>query len=110
MLIKTTMVLEYILYDEQIERFRKKVLEYIQDDFEEEGGDNNIALDDIPIDKIKEYLNRELPEVITEMKDSSYGGWGIELDTYFNTINFDFYGDVIRDMVQECAYEITKEM
>lgn len=107
MIIKTTVTLEYRLDDSKIEEFRNKVLEYIQDELEEDGEEVDITLDDIPIKKVKEYLNRELPNVIAEMKDSSYGGWGIELDTYFNSISFNFYdGDVIRDMVQECADEI----
>lgn len=104
MIITTTITLKYRLEDREVEEFKNKVLEYIQDEFEEE----NITINDITIEKIKEYLSRELPDVIAEMRDSSCGGWGIELDN-FNTISFDFYGDVIRDMIQECANEIRKE-
>ncbi len=100
--IKTTVTLEYRLDDSEVEQFRNKVLECIQDDLEE----IKITLDDIPMESVKEYLNRELPNIIEEMKHGYCYGGGVELDDYFGTINFDYYGEDIRDMIRECAKEI----
>ena len=107
MIITTTITitLEYRLEDREIDEFRNKVLEYIQDELEEE----TITIDDIPTEKIKEYLRSELPNIIEEIKQGYCDSSGVKLDDYFNTISLDYYDEDIRDMIQECANKIRKE-
>ena len=107
MIITTTLTLtlEYRLEDREIEEFRNKVLEYIQYELEEE----TITIDDIPAEKIKEYLSSELPNIIEEIKQGYCDSSGVKLDDYFNTISLDYYDEDTRYMIQECANEIRKE-
>ena len=109
MIIKTTVTFEYRLDDDQVEQFRDKVLECIQDELEELGEKTTVTLDDVPTESVKEYLNRELPNIIDEIKQGYCYGGGVEFDDYFGTISLDYYGDDVRCMIRECAEEIREE-
>jgi hypothetical protein len=105
MKIKTTVTFEYRLEDKEIERFKAKVLEYIQEESE-----LNITLDDIPDELVKDYLKDSLPDIIEEYHLGYCNVEGVEIDGYFNTIGFDYYGEDARNLVQEIAEQIIVDM
>jgi hypothetical protein len=105
MKIKTTVTFEYRLEDKEIERFKAKVLEYIQEESE-----LNITLDDIPDELVKDYLKDSLPDIIEEYHLGYCNVEGVEIDGYFNTISFDYYGEDARNLVQEIAEQIIVDM
>lgn len=107
MLIKVNVPYEYILNDEEIEIFRNKVLENIQNYFEEIDENNKITINDISFEVIKNYLKETLPEYIKESKSDYNSGYsGIVCDGYFNTISFNYYEDDVRELISEISEQI----
>jgi len=105
MRIKTTVTFEHRLEDKEIEEFKAKVLERIQEESE-----LNITLDDIPDKLIEDYLKDSLPDVIQETYLGYCNTEGIVIDDYFNTISFDYYGEDARELVGEIADQIIVDM
>lgn len=105
MKIKTTVTFEYRLEDKEIERFKAKVLEHIQEESE-----LDITLDDIPDKLIEDYLKDALPDIIQEYHLGYCNVEGVEIDDYFNTISFDYYGEDARNLVDEIANQIITDM
>lgn len=105
MKIKTTVTFEYRLEDKEIATFKEKVLEYI-----EEESELNITLDDIPDELIKDYLKDSLPAIIEEIHLGYCRTEGVEIDDYFNTINFYYEGEDARELVSEIANQIIIDM
>lgn len=105
--IKVNISYMYNLSEKTIEYFRNKVLENIQDNFEEIDDDKEITIEDISIETIKDFLRRELPEYISESKrDDCVSYSGIHCDGYFNTISFDYYGEDVRELVSKISTQI----
>lgn len=99
--IKTTITFTYKLDDSEVEKFRKKVFEYIEGNIYTE---TPITLDDILINEIEKFLDNKL---ITVIKESKRGySCGIEYDDYFGTISFDYCNECVTDMVRELAEQI----
>jgi transposase-like protein len=103
MKIEATIKLEYSIDDREVAEFKSKVLEYIQEEIDEEC---NIALDDISNEDVEEFLSSAISEIIEESYKGYSGNTGIVTDDYFNTISFDYYGEDIRDLVREMAHQI----
>lgn len=98
---------EYNIAEEEIERMRNKVLENIQNDFEDEDDINKITINDISIDIIKEYLSSELPEYIKESKNGYDSGYsGVVCDDYFNTVTFNYYEEDINELISNLSEKI----
>ena len=105
--IKVNILYKYNLSDKTIEEFRNKVLENIQDNFEEIDDNKKITIEDISIEIIKEFLQRELPEYISESKrDDCVSYSGIYCDGYFNNISFNYYEEDVRELVYEISEQI----
>ena len=94
MKIQTTVIFEYKLADDEVEQFRQRVLERLEEE-------NIITLNDIPIAEIEEYLSNKLPDAIEETKQGY--DRGIVFDDYFGTISLDYCAEGVSDMVHECA-------
>lgn len=105
MKIKTTVTFEYRLEDKEIEGFKAKVLEHIQEESE-----LNITLDDIPDELIRDYLKDSLPAIIEEIHLGYCRTEGVDLDDYFNTISFYYGGDGARELVREIGNQIIVDM
>ena len=104
MIIKSTVTYEYKLNDSEVEKFKKRVLEYIQEELDYE---TTMTLDDIPTSKVEEFLNDEITKAIEESKQGFGGyGWGIVFDDYFGTISLDYCEEGVLEMVQGCAEQI----
>lgn len=101
--IKTTVIFEHKLEDNEIAKFKAQVLQHINDDLDEDCG---LTPDDIPNEVITDFLKDAIPDVI----EDSYRGYsrnsGVEIDDYFGTISFDYCGEDVRDWVQEVADQI----
>ena len=94
MKIQTTIIFEYKLADDEVEEFRQRVLERLEEE-------NMLTPKEIPIEEIEDYLSNKLPDVIAEAKQG-YGS-GIMFDVFFGTISFDYCDECVSDMVYECA-------
>lgn len=105
MRIKSTVTFEYKLEDKEIEGFKAKVLEYIQEESE-----LNITLDDIPDELINDYLKDSLPAIIEEIHLGYCRTEGVDIDDYFNTISFYYEGEDARELVSEIANQIIVDM
>ena len=104
--IKTTVTFIYKLDDSEVEQFKKRTLEYIQEELDYE---TTITLDDIPTSKVEEFLDDEITKAIEETKQGYGGyGWGIVFDDYFGTISLDYCEEGVSEMVQEFAEQIYK--
>ena len=103
MKIEATIKLEYSINDSEVVGFKSKVIQYIQEEIDEE---YNITLDDISNEDVEEFLCNAISEIIEESYKGYSGNTGIVTDDYFNTISFDYYGEDIRDLVQEMAHQI----
>ena len=104
MIITTTITFTYKLNDSEIEKFKKRVLEYIQEKLDYE---ITMTLDDIPTNKVEEFLDDEITKAIEETKQGFGGyGCGIILDDYFGTISLDYCEEGVSEMVQEFAEQI----
>lgn len=105
MRVKTTITLEYKLEDKEVVKFRTKVLERVQEEVE-----RVLTIDDIPVDIVEEFL----ADAISNAIESSYEGYsrnsGVEIDTYFETISFDYCGEDVSNWVQEVADQILADM
>lgn len=105
MKIKSTVTFEYKLEDKEIEGFKAKVLERIQEESE-----LNITLDDIPDQLIRDYLKDSLPDIIQEIHLGYCRTEGVEIDDYFNTISFYYGGEDAIELVREIADQIIVDM
>ena len=98
---------EYNIAEEEIERMKSKILENIQNDFEDEDDINKITINDISIDIIKEYLSSELPEYIKESKNGYDSGYsGVVCDDYFNTITLNYYEEDVNELISNLSEKI----
>lgn len=100
MKIQTTINFEHRLEDDEIERFKAKVLERIKEYIDE---DTTLTVDDLPNDTIEAFFKDEIPYVLEDIYKGYGHNDGVEVDDYFGTINFDYCGETVRDWVQEVA-------
>lgn len=105
MLIKTTVVYEYTIRDEEVKKFRQKVFEHIQMELE----NDDITIDVVSTEVVESYLRATVP-VIIEDNIYGYGRSGVEFDNYFNTISFDYDEEDVHEMVYEIAEEIIADI
>ena len=105
MKIKTTVVFVYNITDEEIAKFKAKVLERVQDDLE----DYSVTLDCISDKVVEDYLENALSEIIEESY-LGYSNSGVIIDTYFETISLDYYEEDVCELVQELADQIIADI
>lgn len=104
MKISTIITIEYTIDDAQIEEFRFRVLQYIQEEIDANCG---LTIDDISKETAEEFLKKSLPDIIEDVKKGYACNSGIDYDDYFRTISFDYCGEDIYDLVVKMAEEIT---
>lgn len=102
MKVEATVKFEYSISNEEVAKFKSRVRDYIQEEID---WDCDVPLDDIPDSEIEEFLKETIPNLIEE-SHRGYCGSGVEVDDYFNTIYFDYYGEDVRDMVRDMAHQI----
>lgn len=104
MTIQTTVTYNYVLPDDELQLFKEHVLEIIEDKFYESNITSINNYDNIMSQLIKTYLEQTLPNFIKEImqEDNAYCS-GIKIDSYFNTIHFDFGSDTVDDLISDCV-------
>jgi hypothetical protein len=103
MKIETTILLEHSIDDSEIAGFKSEVLQYIKEHIDE---DCQVTLDGISTNEIEEFLSEKLPDIVEEIHKGYCLDSGIEVNDYFSTIYFDYYGEDARDLVAEMAQRI----
>jgi hypothetical protein len=95
MKIKATVTFEYTLNDSEIEEFKSRVTEYIQENLDEDF--------DAIIAKsfVEEFLEEKMSDILTDYC-LGYDD-GITIDEYFRTIHLDYCSETISDLVAELA-------
>ena len=73
------------------------MLEYIEEETEEK------VITDISDEAIEEFLSENIPAILEEQYLGYDRNSGVIKDSYFGTISFDYYGEDIRDLVQQMA-------
>jgi len=102
--INIKLSLIYDLPHEQVNVFKQKVFEYIQEKYEE----SNMAYTDISDEFIANFLQTEVAEIVALDLQGEYQCGGINCDDYFKTISLDYYGEDVRELVRECAERIVE--
>jgi hypothetical protein len=104
MTIQTTVTYNYVLQDDELQLFKEHVLEIIEDKFYDTGVTSINNYDNIMSQLIKTYLEQTLPNFVKEImqEDNAYCS-GIKIDSYFNTIHFDFCSDTVADLISDCV-------
>lgn len=103
MKIKATIVLEYTLSPTDVDEFRSRVLEHIEENSEEDPG---LTLDDIPLDATEKFLDVAIQNIISDQYSGYGGGNGVCCDDYFHTISLDYCEEDISDLIVNFANEI----
>ena len=98
----TNVTFKYSIDDKEINRFKSKVIEFI----EEETGESDIVAEDIPNKIVYKFLRETLGTYIDDIKKGGVYNNGILLDDYFNTISFDYHGENVRELIQQMANQI----
>lgn len=107
MQIKTTITFEHRLEDNEIIKFKTKVLERIKEYIDE---DSVLTVDDIPNETVEEFLSNEISNVLEDIYKGYSRNDGVEVDDYFGTISFDYCGEVMHDWIQEVADIVVADM
>ena len=91
----------YNINSRDVKKIKEHIIDFIVENRDEEY--SNKTIEDISDKFIKDNIIKFLKEC-----DSSEIFYldGIEFDTYFNTINFDFAGDCATDFICFCADEL----
>jgi hypothetical protein len=105
MKIKSTITRTYTISDKEIVGFKKEMIDKLQDEYEEF---DELTADDIPNSIVENTLRELLPDWIEDIMDSSYST-GIIIDTYFDSISFDFNESDVHDLVNECIDKFLAE-
>lgn len=105
MKIKSTIIKIYTISDEEIVKFKKEMIDKLQDECEEF---DELTADDIPNSIVEDTLKESLPDWIEDILDSCYPT-GICIDTYFDSISFDFNESDVHDLVNECIDKFLAE-
>ena len=79
----TNVTFKYSIDDKEINKFKSKVIEFI----EEETGESDIVAEDIPNKIVYKFLRETLGTYIDEIKKGGVYNNGILLDDYFSKIN-----------------------
>lgn len=103
MKVKATITVEYSITDKEINGFKTRVLEYIQENIDE---DYTKTLNDISNEVVEEFLSDAVANLITDFYAGYGGSTGLIYDDYFGTISFDYCGEDVSDLVQEMAQQI----
>lgn len=98
----TNVTFNYSIDDQEINKFKSKVVEFI----EEETGESDIVAEDIPNKIVYKFLRETLGTYIDEIKKGGVYNNGILLDDYFNTISFDYYGENVRELIKQLSNQI----
>lgn len=96
----------YKLNEPSLERFKERMLEYLEDEMYESGElreDEKFpyTINDIPIDVIQEVLSEAIQCAFEE--DDGYSYSGIEFDDYFQIISLECGEDDVSDAVYEAV-------
>lgn len=105
--IKTTVTFNHSIDQEEIAKFKAKVFEYVQEEIDEEC---NITINDISDEIVVDFLDDALPVAIEEHFKGYADNSGVMLDDYFNSIWFDYYGETVRNWVQELGDQIVADL
>ena len=104
MKVTTTITLNYNISDSEIEEFRSRVLRRIQEELDE---NSKLTLDDISKEATEKFLSEALPDIIAEDVTGNNGCYsGVVVDTYFNSISFDYCEEDVSELVYEMAEKI----
>lgn len=104
MKVKTVITVNHTISDNEIEEFRSRVLQCIQEELDE---DSKLTLDDISKEATEEFLSNALPDVIAEDITGNNDCYsGVVIDAYFESISFDYYGETAGELVREMANQI----
>lgn len=104
MKIKATVTFEYTLNDSEIEEFKSRVIERVEEEVDE-----GVEIC-VTFETVKAFLNEKIPELLRDSYDGYGYDSGLVCDDYFNTITFDYCGEGISDLVEEFANQIIAEL
>ena len=105
MKIKTTITNTYTISDKEIVKFKEEMICKLQDDYEEY---DELTVEEIPTSLVENVLKEMLPDFIECALEHSYSS-GVCIDTYFESISFDFNEGDVFDLVYECIDKFLEE-
>lgn len=90
----------YTIDNEQIIKFKQKMLEYYEEEYLDEDEELSYTIVDIPDRIIKKVLADTLQCIF---EDGDYYCYGIKFDDYFDSVTLDFYEEGVRECVHEAV-------
>ena len=103
MKVEATVKFTYTINDDEVAKFKSRVIDYIQ---EETDWDCDITLNEISDNDVEAFLSGAILDAIEEKSFGNNYGSGIIIDDYFQSIWFDYYEEDVRDMVSDMAHQI----
>lgn len=110
MKVKATVTFEYSVDKEEIEKFKRQVLEYIEGALEEDEIACPWTLEDISDEAVEEFLANVLPDVIEEYHKGYDVNSGVMFHDYCNYLWFDYCGETVNDWVREFADDFMSDI
>ena len=103
MKVKATVTFEYSVDKKEIEKFKKKTLEYIEQVLAEDEIACPFTVEDISDETVESFLEDVLPDVIEEYHKGYDMNSGVMIHDYCNYLYFDYCGETVNDWIREFA-------